>query len=194
MKDVLTANALGGGEHLANIWDVSVAAVMPGRLFSQLRTDENWTLIALDDGHAVFVRRDGPDAALARTPVRPEDIAAKNIVLQIEAQETWPLSRLMQWGKLLVAARFHGPAIEVLHAAGGHANGDEHKGIDMLIGAALYNRAIERHSRGNPACLEDYQRAAGIFSRLGMDKLAGDIARRYQEADQRLQQQPAGQP
>jgi hypothetical protein len=188
MKDVLTANVLGGGEQLANIWGVSVAAVMPGRLFGQLRTDENWTLVALADGHAVFVRRDGADAALARTPLRPGDIAASDIVREVEAEDAWPLSRLMQWGKLLVAARFQGPAIEVLQAARGHARGEQVNGVDMLIGAALYNRAVDRQGRGNPACLEDYRRATEIFSRVGLGKLAEETAQGYQQAASQLQQ------
>lgn len=65
MKAIQLTHVFGSAHQLATMWEVSIAAVQPGDMFLSLRTDANWTLLGLADGHAVFVRNDGPDARLA---------------------------------------------------------------------------------------------------------------------------------
>lgn len=166
MLEVVLTTDRGSGEELANLWNVSVVAISPRMLFKSLREDPNWTLVALADGHGVFVRNDGPDGELAREPLQPEEIDT-SAILQRWSEHPDGYLQLNHWAELLAYANFLDEAIEIAEAARTLAPAGDTAATRLAFTGRLL-RARQRLVENNPQALDDYERAQELLRTLNV--------------------------
>jgi hypothetical protein len=161
MLDVVLATDRGSGEELAERWNVSIVAIPPRTMFKSLREDGNWTLVALVDGHGVFVRNDGPDGELTGDPLEAGDIDTAGLLKQWTGHPDG-YHELNTWAELLAHADFLDEAIEIAEAARKLAPPGNTAAARWAF-TARWLRARQRLAAGNPNALDDYDRTQELL-------------------------------
>ena len=181
-------------------YNISALVARPDRVvavFKRLRGDLDWTLVYLDGAHAIFLRTNGPDAAIARREaLTPYTWDRQAFLARAMDQEIWPAYAITATGSALIELRWNAQAVEVM---------DKAVEIDPTyakawrnLGLALANRAVARSSAGDGRSVDDYRRAAKALRRcLELEdnrmvrSLLGDIERQLR---QRLPAPMTGRP
>jgi len=160
----------------AEALDVSVVVTPPGGLLRQLAADRRWVTVCVDGPFAVLVRRDGPDAALAR-PAALDDREIDELIGRILAADPAPASTMAQTGRLLIDLGRPDAALAVLTAA--RRAGAASPGVWIETANALTRRARDRRPGELQAVRDDLAAtgfALGQAARLtGSPQLRDDL-------------------
>jgi len=153
---------------LAAEYDVQAVALRvdsaSGRLARHLVDSPDWSLVELDACHAVFLRADGPNAALARQGITEASLDVGALISRLAGQDPRPASSLNVGGVALLQLGMYGAAIDVLQAA--VDNDPEYHEAWNSLGHALANRGNQRLAAWDlPRARDDLRRARRSFLR-----------------------------
>ncbi len=142
---------------------VAVLSSNSAPLFRALAADPAWATVHLGPRHAVFVRRDGPDAAWADEALDAERFPLAAYRDELLATGSSPVAALVQGGQNLERLRWYLPASELLEEA--VRLDPDHPSAWGLLGAVRAARGMRRLLDGETAGRDDWLAARRALRR-----------------------------